>query len=123
MFAWLRNSKRVPHDSPERIVLADESVRVLVGDVERSSFQWEQLVTIHAWKQDRFAFDQIWLGFETAGRAEQVCVHEEMKGFDALVEEMGRRCPGIDANWLSKVARPPFAENYQVIWHRVPNEL
>lgn len=99
-------------------MLTGESVCVLVGDVERSSFQWEQLVTIHAWKEDRFAFDQIWLGFDSAGRAEQVCVHEEMEGFDALLKEMDHRCPELAANWWSRVALPAFATNHQVIWKR-----
>ena len=118
MFAWLRNSKLARPDSLERITLVDGSVRVLVGDVESSLFRWDQLIAIRAWKQDLFAFDRIWLGFERAGQAEQVCVHEEMEGFDTLVKEMTRRCPELIPDWWSRVALPAFATNHQVIWRR-----
>lgn len=103
---------------PTSVRLEAERVRVFAEDREVGVFDWYQVQSIRAWKQDLFAVDLIWLGFETSGGDDLVCVHGEVDGYKVLIEEMERRCAGLDADWWSRVAFPPFVESPAVVWRQ-----
>ena len=84
-----------------------------------SSLPWNQVVAVRAFKKDMVSVDLICLQFETAdGR--RCLVHEEMVGWESLVEELPDYLPGFPlySTWWSRVAKPAFAANEQVLYER-----
>lgn len=117
MFGWLRR-KQDTKPLATSVMLDGERVRLLAQGVETESFGWDEIETVRAWKQDCFGVDRIWVAFIPADIEACVCVNEETEGYQALIDEMQRRCEGYLADWWSKVAFPAFAENHTVIWRR-----
>ena len=79
---------------------------------------WDEITKIAVWKDDVFAYDIISMGFAWAGTDGYKGVDEEMKGWDALVQEIERRFGVAQSSWWSNVAFPAFATNHQVIWRK-----
>ncbi len=73
---------------------------------------------VHAFKQDCFGVDRIWVEFHIAGRLDPIAVHEEADGYKELIAEMERRCEGHRADWWDAAASPAFETNYTMIWRR-----
>lgn len=120
MFRWLQKLKDARRVDPDRIVIDGESAcRLVRGDV-RASFRWGEVVAIHAWKEDLFAVDLICMGFEVLEQEHWIRLHEEMDGYQSLVEGLVRRYPDLEEGWWSKVAFPAFVPNQRVIWQRGP---
>jgi hypothetical protein len=80
----------------------------------------DQIERIEVYKRDTFTTDlicmDIWLD-RTASTRGPVSIHEEMNGFDAVVEGFQYLC-GFDQHWREKVLQPPFAENRTVVYER-----
>ncbi|MEK6702968.1 MAG: hypothetical protein AABZ53_11945 [Planctomycetota bacterium] len=121
MFAWLRRKKDTK-PLPTSVTIEGERVRVFAEGVEIESFVWDQVELVAAWKQDCWGMDRIWVGFDCTDAEELVCVHEEMEGYQALIDQMQSRCTGHLADWWSKVAFPAFVKNLTVVWRRAKSE-
>ena len=76
---------------------------------------WPSVRRIATYKRDRFAYDEIFLAFETRP-GEWVEVSEEDPGFNLLVAEMERRYPDLPRDWFGRVMHPAFQENYRILW-------
>ena len=113
---WRRSSKSTPKPLPTSVTLEGEQVRVFAKGVEIEKFCWDELESVRVWKQDCFGVDRIWIGFDLKGCDAPVCVHEEMEGYDTLIEQMQGRCADFDAEWWSRVAFPAFELNHHVVW-------
>jgi hypothetical protein len=66
---------------------------------------------------DCFAYDTIWLAFETEGR-DTLQVPEDADGFTSLMSAMNTTMPGINAEWYFDVQQPPFAENLSILFQK-----
>jgi len=119
---WMHRllSRQSTSPLPTRAVLDDVRVRVFAGDQEIGWFEWTTLESVRAWKQDCFGVDRVWIGFDTTGPHELVCIHEEVDGYTAVVVEMDKRCEGCLRNWWGEVAYPAFAQKHTVLWKREP---
>jgi hypothetical protein len=69
---------------------------------------------IHAFKRDLFTVDLICLAFSLPDGVVQV--DEEMVGYQSLLAELPSHYPGYYAGWWEKVAHPPFATNWTLLW-------
>jgi hypothetical protein len=104
-----------------RIELTADRFAVWRDDDGCYQLRWDEIDRVAAWKADLFCYDLICLGFHRVGDdAETVhLVDEEMSGYHALVKELERRHgAAMEPEWWSKVALPPFATNYTVLWPR-----
>jgi hypothetical protein len=76
--------------------------------------KWSEVRAVAAYKEDLFAYDEIWLAFKTSGNYWfEVSEHEE--GFQAFAEEVGRRF-SLPDGWFRELMLPAFARNYRVLW-------
>jgi hypothetical protein len=116
MFGILRKNQDKP--MPTRVALQGDMVSVFAGPTLIESFAWSDLVSVRAWKQDCWGVDRIWIGFDARANSDAICVHEEMEGYQGLVAEMQRRCPGFREDWWNAVAFPAFAQNHTIVWER-----
>ena len=84
-----------------------------------SSLAWAETVSIRAFKRDLLAVDQICLVIELRdGRGMEV--HEEMNGWDSLVQKLPEYLPGCKSfgEWFAVVAFPAFQLNMTMIFER-----
>jgi len=81
-----------------------------------ASVTWSTINTVLAFKRDLFAVDLICLAFGTADGA--IEVHEEMQGWQQLVEQLPFKLPGASplAEWWQRVAQPPFGASVTTIY-------
>ena len=80
---------------------------------------WDSVVSILAFKVDRWTVDEIRLAFELRdGR--RVEISEECGGYPELVRELPERLVGCAAfeDWWPKVAFPAFEANLTVVFGR-----
>jgi len=85
---------------------------VVVGSEPRqpkASVRWNSVETVLAFKRDLLTVDLICLAFGAAEGA--IEVHEEMPGWEQLVEQLPSKLPGASpfSEWWQQVAQPPFA--------------
>jgi hypothetical protein len=123
--AWLDNARRLlgrmfePSPPDDLITLLGDRFEVRNGDASRFEVTWNRVERIVAFKLDCFGVDLICLGFVLTNLPDRMYViDEEAVGYDALVEEMQRRCPGFAHDWWLKVAQPPFARSETLVWRR-----
>src|SRR5438477_6317975 len=116
MFGLFRKRKKKP--LPTRVARDGETVRVFVDTQEIESFVWRDVASVRAWKQDCWGVDRVWLGFDILESGEPVCLHEEMEGYQEVVAEMQRRCPGYRQDWWHVAAFPAFAPNHTLVWEK-----
>ncbi|MFT3683723.1 MAG: hypothetical protein QM783_02155 [Phycisphaerales bacterium] len=125
-FSWLKFDSPSPPEAtfklpmPTRVELIGDTVAVFARKVRFESFTWGSVESVRAWKQDCFGVDRIWIGFDVPGREEPVCVHEECEGYQELLAEIEKRCPGSTPEWLRTVMFPAFATNHTLVWERPP---
>lgn len=93
--------------------------RTLENDEGQSSFTWDQVQNVLVYKRDLHVVDLVCVVFVLAG-AEAVEVHEEMAGWQRLVESLPKLLPGAlpFAEWWPSVAVPAFAPSTRVIYTR-----
>ena len=98
------------------------SVFWLTGKNEdgNTSFQWDDAISLTAFKRDLYAVDRICLGIELKDGV-TIEVDEEMKGWDSLVQKLPEYLPGCKSydEWFEVVAFPAFALNATRIFERV----
>ena len=89
---------------------------VLFDGVPSAVVRWQQVREIVAFKEDLFAHDSICFGFrcDESGVYESVGEHEV--DFDAFSKEVLSHFPRFRKDWREVVVKPPFAENWTVVW-------
>jgi len=97
---------------PTLEIHCDETGFLVLGSESgqsKASLTWNSVETVLAFKRDLFAVDVICLAFGTAEGA--IEVHEEMQGWQQLVEQLPSKLPGASplSEWWEQVAKPPFA--------------
>lgn len=102
------------------IRLDDEGFDILVKDAVGSRVNWCDVRGIAAYKSDVFTVDRIEVAFNIGDLWNSPAATEEMTGYDELVKEIERRYPNYDQYWWRKVAFPPFAFCWTVIWGNYP---
>ncbi len=78
--------------------------------------EWSDVREVVAFKEDRFAYDEICVGFRTDDSDSYRNVTEEFVHYRELLEELPRRFPGIRTDWFSDVAFPAFVPNWTTLW-------
>ena len=93
----------------------------LENETGRSSCGWDQVQSIFVYKRDLYVTDLICAVFVISS-TEAIEVHEEMAGWQPLVESLPEHLPGSApfATWWQAVAVPAFAPNARVIYQRSP---
>ena len=83
---------------------------------------WSEVVAIATYKDDLFAYDEIWLAFKMPSGF-WVEVSEQEEGFGAFAEEVERRF-SLPNGWYREVMLPAFARNERVVWGQAePSEI
>lgn len=77
---------------------------------------WTSVLEVFAYKEDRFTFDDICLGFRVNADGTYWMISEDYIGYQALLDELKRRYDGIRTDWFSEVAFPAFATNRTTLW-------
>jgi hypothetical protein len=65
---------------------------------------------------DAITGDHLCLAFRQHGETGFHVTDEETPGWNSLLEELGNRFGVHHDAWFSKVAFPPFAENWTALW-------
>jgi hypothetical protein len=80
----------------------------------------DQIERVEVYKRDLMTEDQIcmdiWLD-RTAPSPGPVSIHEDMPGFDDVLEGL-ERLRGFDLQWRERVLQPAFAENRTLVYER-----
>lgn len=100
----------------KRVVRFDDEGFTVFGDREPAHATWARVREVFAYKDDRFTYDDICIGFRFDDAGAYWWVAEDYVGYEALVEELKRRFPGIRDDWFSQVAFPAFVQNRTTIW-------
>jgi hypothetical protein len=121
MLERLRTAFRNFNDfAPEhrRLALAPEDLTLFSAksSSEQWRVRWSQLEEIVAYKVDAITVDHLCLAFRQHGETAFHVIDEETPGWNSLLEELGNRFGVHHDAWFTKVAFPPFAENWIVLW-------
>lgn len=84
---------------------------------EKAQVRWADIKLIAAFKFDAFTVDTICLRFDL-DNAESVVVNEDQAGYAELVHALAEKFPAFDKDFYEKIVKPPFAENYTVVYIR-----
>jgi hypothetical protein len=79
-------------------------------------FNWSDVVRIVAYKLDRMTTDEICL--DLISNDWQATYTEMTPGWYQFLEKLESAFPTIAPDWDAKIALPPFATNYTVLWER-----
>lgn len=77
--------------------------------------RWDQICRIAVYKMDQITLDLICIEFTLHGEL-MVIIHEDMSGYDSVVQRMHLTFENIEKDWYSKVVLPAFERNYRVIY-------
>jgi hypothetical protein len=117
-----RSGKPVSKEDPKegRIEMSPDAVRVAHPKSGVAEVPWNAITRLVAFKRDVFIVDLICLQLTYGERGQQKCleVHEEMLGFQNLIDALPSRFPLRDENWWYKVAFPAFVPNATTLWEK-----
>ena len=111
--SWWDAGTLVRHSENEFSVVTNQS---------STDIKIDRINRIAVYKVDMFAYDTIcWEISQETGENRQPAIHinEEMTGYDGFCECLSR-LKGFDKDWFAKVFKPPFAENYTIVYRREP---
>jgi hypothetical protein len=118
LVAFLEPAPR--HRHVELLLTADGFALVRKGVVQ-FEVRWSDVREAFAFKRDLLTVDLICLGFRVSDGGSFYEVDEDMPGYEALCEEIGRHFPAIKQDWWCAVTFPAFATNRTTIWgERMP---
>ena len=103
----------------DRIRFGDDGFSLLLKGKLQTHVAYENITGIGAFKRDCFIGSQVCLAFRIGGSDDCVVATQDMEGWKALVEAVGR-FPGHDCSWLRKVSEPPFESPWIVVWGDAP---
>jgi hypothetical protein len=105
-----------------RVVGDTDRLRITSGKGGSLELRWSEVEEVHAYKRDLFTTDLICLAFKRSGKEEYYKIHEEMAGYQDLLEVIPSHLPKFTLDWLLDVALPAFDAKHQIIWKRSPNK-
>jgi hypothetical protein len=105
-----------PRKESRQVVCDESGFTVVEHDKTLARVAWSEILEIFAYKEDRFTFDDICLGFRVGEDGTFWMVSEDFVGYKELVAELERRFSGIRTDWFSDVAFPAFVPNRTTLW-------
>jgi hypothetical protein len=89
------------------------------NETGKTSLRWRDVIRVEAFKRDLYAVDLICLAFMVDENT-AVEIHEEMEGWDTLVDNLPEYLPGCQRfeEWFRPVAVPAFDLSLMVIYER-----
>lgn len=123
VFSWLAHRWRacISRRGRPRATLraTHDGFEVLVHGAVEWSLRWEDVAAVVAFKRDIVTIDLICLGFALRDKPGPLwCIDEDMDGFRSIEDGIERVTAGAWPAGFSRVALPPFAENWTVLWSR-----
>ena len=91
------------------------------NETGESSFRWDDVTAVKAFKRDQFMVDCICLAFKAPDGWYEV--NEDMKLFGPFLTAVERYLPGFPAqkDWWKQLMLPAFAPNERELWKRSIN--
>jgi hypothetical protein len=83
---------------------------------------WADVVQITAYKADLLTCDTVAIRFDIEATSRPITITEEVKGFEAIRNELAAAFPTIEPMWYDRVLQPPFAANETILFKRQGNE-
>jgi hypothetical protein len=122
---WHRFRARRPGQPPTHGNISFDADQIetswctLEGQVGASRLRWADVHSVVAFKRDLYIVDLMCLAFNS-GSAGALEVHEEMRGWQDLVDALPDHLPGSTPfpDWWAVVAFPAFAANPTTIFSR-----
>ena len=105
-----------PAKETRQVVCNESGFTVVEHGKTLARVAWSEVLEIFAYKEDRFATDDICLGFRVQADGTFCMVSENFIGYKELVAELERRFSGIRTEWFSDVEFPAFALNRTTLW-------
>ena len=105
------------------VIAVNSSALIFEGPKsQRVEIPWQSVDTILAYKRDLFTTDLICLAFEwrSQGTTTAIELHEEMKNFRELIDELPKYFALRNPEWWAEVAFPAFESNEAILWSRTP---
>jgi len=99
-----------------REVCFDDTGFTVYGGEKPVRASWAQVLEVFAYKDDRLTFDDICVGFRFEEDGSHWWVSEDYVGYEALMDELKKRFPGIRTDWFAEVSSPAFARNRTTLW-------
>lgn len=100
----------------EEVLRADKyGVTVEKDGIKTQLLRWKEVSRIAVYKKDELMTDLICIEFGL-GENMIVTIHEEIEGYDSIVQNMEKEFKGIEEDWYSKIVKPAFERNYRVIY-------
>ena len=120
-FAWWKRLVSIlfpPARKSQRLEIQGGGFSILENDKESINIRWEEIVEIVAFKRDLLTVDLVCFNFRAIRKGENIwiLIHEEMKGFDVLTNELQRRLSEFDSDWRDKVIKPAFASSCTTLY-------
>lgn len=118
-FSFVAPSANQLEDPALGSLLADDgSLKFAPKDGGVVTIAWTSLVEIRAFKKDLLTTDLVCLELHIDGLDGVYIIHEEMAGYQRVVEAMERFLPGFTTDWWRSVAFPAFETNYRTVWKK-----
>lgn len=117
----MRRVWRRPETPPEfagaQVVATPDGLCVRSVKRELWSLRWADVTGVLAFKRDRFSVDLVCFGFVLRDQpARAWCLHEEMRGYKAILPEIDRVTQGAWTRDSASVVFPPFEFCWTVLW-------
>ena len=104
---------------PEVKAISSDEIGVFTQKEKNKTLllKWEQVKRIAVYKEDEFTTDLICIEYSLAEDT-LVTIHEELEGYDSVVQRMHLHFEDIEKDWYSKIVQPAFERNYRVIYEK-----
>ncbi len=79
---------------------------------------WKALEEVVAFKRDMVTVDDLCLGFRSRGESQFYVCDEETPGWDQVNDALTARYGIQYQAWVAEIMKPPFVENWTVLWRR-----
>lgn len=114
IFAWLKARQQYSIE----MVTVNLDGFTYRKDMVEETILWSEINRIITFKVDCYTIDMIWLAFVRQENDLVIQIREEAEGFKELMSALDVQFPTIDPEWFMKVAQPPFAENFTILFDR-----
>jgi hypothetical protein len=84
---------------------------------ETVEFDWTEISRVVAYKTDEFAWDTMWLGFESED-GDSIAFPDDAPEWQQVAAELSEHLPGCRglSSWYEQVMKPAFEMNYTVLY-------
>ena len=103
-------------DQKLKVLCEESGFKVLDQEKTLVHVAWAEVLEVFAYKEDRFTYDDICIGFRVSEHGTFWMVSEDFVGYETLLAELERRFSGIRMDWFTDVGFPAFATNRTTLW-------